>query len=98
MTKIKNVISEEKYLIVKCGASWCGPCKSETFKSDYAKLKKNAKKYKFVELDVDENQEDAEYLDVQSIPVIKLYKDGVLKKQYEGKDAAEKILKYIESK
>lgn len=98
MTRIKDIISQEKYLIVKSGASWCGPCKSEAFKSDYAKLKKSAKKYKFVEIDVDNNQDDTEYLKVKSIPDIKLYKEGVLKKQYDGKDAAKKMLEYLESK
>jgi len=98
LKEVKTLVKDSRYVIIKIGASWCKPCKSEKFLGSYKKLKEQFKtKIKFVELDADSDQEILEdsMFSVESVPTIKLFKEGSLKKQYDGIDASEKILNYL---
>lgn len=72
-----------KYLIVKCSATWCGPCKAIA-----PKFKEIAEHYSekatFVQFDVDDHQELAEYFDVRSMPTIYVIENMSVVKKLEG--------------
>ena len=64
-----------KLVLVDFNAVWCGPCK--TLKPIVQKVvKKNADKVELVEIDVDKNSTVANTMNVRSIPLLILYKQG----------------------
>jgi len=67
--------SKEVPVIVDFWAPWCGPCK--TLGPAIEKVVKEAKgKVKLVKIDVDQNQEIAAQMRVQSIPAVFAFVDG----------------------
>lgn len=99
-----KLIKKTKCVIVKFSANWCGPCQNYQFKHNYEDLKENCEKYsdfiKFVELDVDEDNEivnSTKYYDfkIKSIPHIKFCFDGDIIKEYNGINCLDDILKNI---
>ena len=85
------------YSIVDFSATWCGPCQmlapimdelSEEYKD----------KIKFYNIDTDENQNLAVKLDIQSIPTVMLFKDGMLLDTKLGFMPKNMIISWIDSK
>ena len=68
--------SHDKPVFVKFTASWCGPCKQIAPLLDDLSLE-FADSYEFYELDVDENVSTAGSYGVQSIPTMKIFRDGL---------------------
>jgi len=61
--------------LVDFDAAWCGPCRTQ--KPIINALKKNYRGIAAVKnINIDENQDIAMHLGIQSIPTIILYKDG----------------------
>lgn len=81
MTLIK---SEQKAIIVKFSASWCGPCKMITpiFKK-YADSE-YGNKIVFVEVDVDEAPKIAEEFKVTSMPTFKAIRVRKIINEFKG--------------
>ena len=72
--EFNDLISNNGLVFVDFFASWCGPCKMlapvlEEVASEMAEVK-------VLKIDVDESPETATKYGVQSIPTIKIYKDG----------------------
>lgn len=84
--KISKVCNEvNQYLIVKSSAKWCGPCKAVAPK--YKELSDfYSDKAVFVEFDVDEHQELAEYFNVEAMPTFYIIKANEVIKKVEGAD------------
>jgi len=67
--------SRETAVIVDFWATWCGPCKQ--LGPALEKAVKDAKgAVKLVKIDVDQNQELAQQMRIQSIPAVYAFKDG----------------------
>jgi thiol-disulfide isomerase/thioredoxin len=89
--ELLTLINNTKCTILKFSAVWCGPCKNKDFLKSYNELKKkyeNNSDVKFIELDVDKNEElindqDLEF-NIISIPTIKIYSKGKLLNQFTG--------------
>lgn len=61
---------------IKVGATWCQPCKM--IDSLLPKVEEELKdKATIIKIDVDESPEVAAYLNVNSVPTIVVFKDGV---------------------
>ena len=82
--------SQGKTIVVDFWAPWCGPCKTLTpiLEEVVTQLGANAV---LAKVNVDENQELATALRVQSIPAVKIVKDGQLVDEFTGAMPREQI-------
>lgn len=70
-----EVLGHEGVVVVDFFASWCGPCKMlGPVLEDTAEEMQNVK---IVKVDIDENNELAKKYSVQSVPTLKIFKNGV---------------------
>lgn len=89
----KEVINEEKTVIVDFYATWCKPCKImtpiiEEIASEHTDIK-------FVKVDIDRNEELAIKYNVMSIPTIMIMKNGEISKTFIGVTDKEAITKEL---
>ena len=82
--------------LVDFSATWCGPCKMQT---PILEELADEVDYKIYKLDVDESNEIAAQYNVNPVPSLFIFKDGVLKQNLVGfhtKDAIiEEMSKFI---
>ena len=82
--------------LVDFSATWCGPCKMQT---PILEELADEVDYKIYKLDVDESNEIAAQYNVNAVPSLFIFKDGVLKQNLVGfhtKDAIiEEMSKFI---
>ena len=72
-----SVEENQGVVVVDFFATWCGPCKM--LHPELEKLSDAyAGKAKVVKIDVDENQSLAMRFQVQSVPTLLIFKDGVM--------------------
>lgn len=74
-SQIKSVCQENKFVIVKIGATWCKPCKrcAPHVEECYAKMPKGLI---MIKVDADEGNDILAYLKVRSIPFLQSYVRG----------------------
>lgn len=77
--------------LIKFSASWCQPCKS--LASNFKHV--NLGKVELVNIDIDENFEEANKYGIRSVPTMILIEDGVEKKRTSGVLMADKIEEFI---
>ncbi|MDO5038914.1 thioredoxin [Clostridium sp.] len=70
----EEVLNSKELVLVDFFATWCGPCKMvapilEDLESEMIDIK-------FVKVDVDESPSVANQYGIQSIPTLKVFKDG----------------------
>jgi len=73
----KKLVTTDGYVLVDFSAEWCGPCKKLAPIVSEIEQEFNGK-VKVVRIDVDENPELSQTLNVNSIPLLHLYKKGNL--------------------
>ena len=73
--ELQEKINKGEKIILKLGATWCGPCKM--LKPIFEKVaNENTTDVQMYTLDVDLNREIAMSLGVRSVPTIKLFNAG----------------------
>ncbi len=101
--EINEVDFEEKVLkdssatlvLVDFWAPWCGPCKQLTPLLEKVVNNSNGK-VKLVKINIDENQQIATQLRIQSIPAVFAFKDGQPVNAFQGVIPEKKIIEFIE--
>jgi len=79
----REVLQSEIPVVVDFWAPWCAPCRQVApILDQMAKMREGA--YKFVKLNIDENPQIAQAFDVQSIPLIGLFRNGRLERSSLG--------------
>ncbi|PRQ11054.1 thioredoxin [Corynebacterium sp. 13CS0277] len=70
-----DLVNTEGIVLVDAWASWCGPCRQ--FGPIFEKVSENHPEATFAKLDTEANQELASVLQIQSIPTLMIFRDGV---------------------
>ncbi|MBT3720322.1 thioredoxin [archaeon] len=70
----KEVLKEEKPVVVDFWAEWCGPCRM--LGPRFEELSKEMTNVKFGKVNVDENQDTAGKFGIRSIPTMLVFKKG----------------------
>jgi thioredoxin len=72
---LKDIKRTDKMILVDFNAVWCGPCR--ILKPTVVKVvERNKDKVELFDIDVDRNPEVARTMNIQSIPLLILYKKG----------------------
>ena len=69
-------VSGEGIVLVDCWASWCGPCRA--FAPTFEKASEENPEITFAKLDTEANQALAAALEIQSIPTLMIFRDGIM--------------------
>ena len=87
--------SESKLIIVDFWAPWCGPCKQLTPILEKV-VKKSTEKVILAKVNIDENQQIASQLRIQSIPTVFAFKNKQIVNAFQGVLPETDIIKFIE--
>ena len=87
--------SLEKLIIVDFWAPWCGPCKQLTPILENV-AKKSVDKITLIKINIDENQQIAAQLRIQSIPTVYAFKDKQIVNAFQGVIPEKQVIEFIE--
>ena len=87
--------SESKLIVVDFWAPWCGPCKQLTPTLEKI-ISKSGDKITLVKINIDENQQIAAQLRIQSIPTVYAFKDKQIVNAFQGVIPEGQIIEFIE--
>ena len=87
--------SDNKLIIVDFWAPWCGPCKQLTPIMEKV-AKENTDNFDLVKVNIDENQQIAAQLRIQSIPAVFAFKDKKVVNAFQGVISEKDFIDFIE--
>ena len=72
----EEIVTREGIVLVDCWAPWCGPCRM--FGPVFESASDRHSEHVFGKLNTEEEPEMATFLEVQSIPTLMVFRDGIL--------------------
>lgn len=72
----QETVTKEGIVFVDCWASWCGPCRA--FAPTFEAVSEEHADVTFAKLDTEANQGLAAALQIQSIPTLMAFRDGIM--------------------
>src|SRR5699024_832069 len=72
----ESKVTSDGIVLVDAWASWCGPCRQ--FAPTYEKVSETHTDATFAKLDTEANQGLAAALQIQSIPTLMVFRDGIM--------------------
>ena len=72
----QETVTQDGIVFVDAWADWCGPCKQ--FAPTYEKASEKHTDVTFAKLDTEANQQLASALQIQAIPTLMAFRDGIL--------------------
>ena len=94
MSKFSDIINSDKPVLIDFSAEWCAPCKAlgPILKDVSDKL---GDKVRIIKIDVDKNPVIAQNLQINSVPTIMIYKDGLQKFRQSGVIPANQLVELL---
>ena len=92
----KEIINQNKPVLVDFFATWCGPCKAMTPILEDLK-KRVGDTAQIIKIDVDQNQHAAAAYQVRSVPTLMLFKNGKIVWSKSGVFPANELEKIIKA-
>ena len=87
---VQQLLNENKYVFIKWGADFCGPCKKiQPFYDQLAETYKKDAVFITLEVDNDEFEDRVHENNVSSIPLFQMYVNGKLSKSMVGSNKTE---------
>jgi len=87
--------SDKKLIVVDFWAPWCGPCKQLTPILEKI-AQENQDSFDLVKVNIDENQQIAAQLRIQSIPTVYAFKDKKIANAFQGVISEKEFIDFIE--
>lgn len=75
-TKFESIINENQIVFVDFWAAWCAPCKQ--FSKVYELVAEQFPSILFVKINIEEEQDLAEFFEIRSIPHLMVFKEGII--------------------
>lgn len=75
-TQLDSLIKEYELVFVDFWAEWCAPCKQ--FSRIYEQASEQFPVIAFVKVNIEEQQDLAEFYDIRSIPHLMIFKEGII--------------------
>ena len=89
-----EVLRADKPVLADFNADWCGPC--QALKPVLEELAESTPGYKFVSINIDDEDELAEEYDVASIPCLVIFQDGEEVRRSIGMKSREDLEEFLE--
>ena len=83
MSKFQEIIQSETPTLVDFFATWCGPCQTMMPVLDQLK-DKMGDKIRIIKIDVDKNPSLAQQFQVQGVPTLMIFQNGLVKWRQSG--------------
>jgi thioredoxin 1 len=96
METFKDIINNDKPVLVDFFAEWCGPCKAMA-----PELKRFAQSHKdavrVLKIDIDKNPDTATHFNIQGVPTLILFKKGKVLWRQSGAMNAQQLSSVIQN-
>lgn len=89
----EKVLKSELPVVVTCYADWCGPCKK--LKPIITQFMNDNKNFRFVRLNIDDNEELSEKLNISSIPAVFLIYKGNIVDNFVGLPPQDRLTEFF---